>query len=158
MLEDLDTDPTESTLPLLLKHDLYIRENEIEVCPTLCCSFQCCVRSHRRRRRKNHRSLISPLARVRNLLPINGRCFHSHYLADGSTRCNITTHPSCRSCKWHLFHAYPLNCSISPMRGVCETHLYLHNFTMLYCSSLLHCKDLTLRLAFTLMPRTLHMP
>jgi hypothetical protein len=46
-------------------------------------SSNCCVTKLSRGSRREHRFLVTPLMHIRNLLPMNGHCLQSHYLATG---------------------------------------------------------------------------
>jgi hypothetical protein len=52
----------------------------------------CCVTQLSQERRREHCFPFSPLVRVRNLLPISGRCLQSHYLATDLQATILSSH------------------------------------------------------------------
>jgi hypothetical protein len=74
------TENTVPTVSLLLCHAGVVRT--AQKTPFQQC-FCCCVTQVPHGPRTERRFQVSPLVRVRNLLPSNGRCLQSHYLATG---------------------------------------------------------------------------
>jgi hypothetical protein len=81
----LTNSPTSSSLPCTAPSNSsgYISARTAQKTQFLCWSIHCCVRSHGNGPRRKHHFPASPLARVKNLLPSNGRCSQSHHLATG---------------------------------------------------------------------------